>query len=138
MRAWLDTLRVRLAQWMYGRYGTDALSVFLHTAVFVCVVVSFVPAFSFLAVAGLCLLTWDIFRTLSRNCAARKKELNIYLREKKKLTDQWKLAKQIFRERKTHCYFRCPACRAMLRVPKHRGEIVVTCPKCKTKTDKKT
>lgn len=31
---------------------------------------------------------------------------------------------------KTHSYFKCPKCNAELRVPKGKGKIRITCPKC--------
>ena len=29
-------------------------------------------------------------------------------------------------------YFKCKSCGAKLRVPKHKGKITITCPKCRT------
>ena len=133
-----NTLKTKLAQWLYGRYGSDALSSAIHVVVLVCLVLSFIPFLSGLSIFGAGLLVLDIFRTLSRNIPARRRELQMYMNIRKKCSDRWDLVKRMWRERKTHCYFRCTNCKAMLRVPKHRGEIVVTCPKCKTKTDKKT
>lgn len=133
-----NSFKAQISRWMYGRYGADELSMAMHIAVFICLVLSFIPFFAFLSFIGALLLIADIFRTFSRNIAARRRELQWYLRIKKKCTDQFYLRKKIWQERNTHCYFHCPHCRAMLRVPKNRGEITVTCPKCGTKTDKKT
>ena len=41
-------------------------------------------------------------------------------------------------ERETHKYFKCKKCKAVLRVPKGRGKIEITCPKCRAKVIKKT
>ena len=41
-------------------------------------------------------------------------------------------------DRKTHRYFRCPQCRATVRVPKGKGQIRITCPHCKHQFIKKT
>ena len=43
------------------------------------------------------------------------------------------LNKQKHLNRKTHLYFKCNNCKANLRVPKGKGKIEVTCPKCKFK-----
>ena len=32
----------------------------------------------------------------------------------------------------TYKYFKCKSCGAKLRVPKHKGKITITCPKCRT------
>ncbi len=138
MNNWWNNFKSQIARWMYGRYGSDELSTAMHIAVFICLVLSFIPILSFLSIIGAILLIWDIFRTMSRNITARRRELQNYLRLKKKCTDYFHVRKRIWEERKTHCYFHCPQCKAMLRVPKNRGDIVVTCPKCGTKTDKKT
>ena len=138
MKNWLHNCKIYLYQFMQGRYGNDALTHFLHITVLILLLLSFIPVFAPLSLAASVILILTVCRTLSRNIAARQKELHTFLRIRKKTADQWKLYRQIWRERKTHAYFRCPKCRAMLRVPKGRGEIVVTCPKCSTKTDKKT
>jgi len=39
---------------------------------------------------------------------------------------------------KTHRYYRCPGCRQRLRVPRGRGNIVITCPKCHREFTKRT
>lgn len=36
-----------------------------------------------------------------------------------------------------HKYFLCPNCKQTVRVPRGRGQITITCPKCKQKFDKK-
>ena len=138
MNNYWNSFKNKLSQWLYGRYGSDALSRVIHVAVLVCLVLSFIPPISFLSTVGAALLVVDIFRSLSRNIPARRKELQKYLAVKNKCTNTLGLWKRMWAERKTHCYFHCPKCRAMLRVPKHRGEIVVTCPRCSHKTEKNT
>ena len=39
---------------------------------------------------------------------------------------------------KMHKYFLCPNCKQTVRVPRGRGQITITCPKCKQKFDKKS
>jgi hypothetical protein len=87
---------------------------------------------------ALALMIWSAFRTLSRNIAARQRERRAYLRLTAKPRAARALQKNKWRDRKTHCYFKCKQCRAVLRVPKHKGTIDVTCPKCHRVTVKKT
>lgn len=35
------------------------------------------------------------------------------------------------KQRKTHRFFKCPECGVTVRVPKGKGKIKITCPKCK-------
>ena len=39
---------------------------------------------------------------------------------------------------KDHKYYACPRCRQTVRVPRGKGKISITCPKCKEKFIKKT
>ena len=47
------------------------------------------------------------------------------------------LAGERIRDRK-HRYFTCPRCHQTVRVPRGKGKIAITCPKCKEKFTKKT
>ena len=44
-------------------------------------------------------------------------------------------AKKMWNERKTSKFIKCPTCGQMLSVPKGKGRIRVTCPKCRTKME---
>ena len=41
-------------------------------------------------------------------------------------------------QRSTYRFFKCPQCKQTVRVPKGRGKICITCPKCKTEFIKKS
>ena len=122
--------------WMYGRYGFDELSKFLSITAFVLVLLSaFVPILNPLALA---LLIWSMVRTYSRNTMKRQKERDSYLRFIGKIKQFFKLRKNMWRDRKTHRYYKCPGCKAYLRVPKGKGKIEISCPKCKNKITRTT
>ncbi len=40
--------------------------------------------------------------------------------------------------RKNYCYYKCPACKTKVRVPKGKGKIKITCPSCRETFVKKT
>ena len=67
-----------------------------------------------------------IFRMLSRNTYQRHKENRRYLNFLERLKDR------------EHKYFACPKCKQSVRVPKGKGKIAITCPKCREKFVKKT
>ena len=119
-----------LRHFMLGRYGGDKLNM----AILVAAAVSSVLG-AFLGIAGLnmlllfvsyALMFWAIFRGLSRNTHQRYQENRKYLMLLQKIKD------------KDHKYFTCPRCRQPVRVPKGKGKISITCPKCSEKFIKKT
>jgi ribosomal protein L37AE/L43A len=122
--------RMGLTRFMTGRYGTDKLNTFILTAgVIMCVISVFVKSdVADLALATLAygLMFWAMFRTFSRNTYKRYQENRKFLM----LVDQLK--------DRDHRYFNCPKCRQQVRVPKGKGKIAITCPKCKEKFIKKT
>lgn len=117
-------------RFMQGRYGNDKLNTtVLLIALGASLLQLFMPgiwlkwtfmviSYGFLAVA--------IFRMLSRNVYKRYEENRRFLR----FLDR--------RKDKEHRYFDCPRCRQAVRVPKGKGKISITCPKCKEKFIKKT
>lgn len=138
MKNLFQNLKEKLSRSMEGRYGMDELSMVLNTVIIVLIFLGYIPHMQWLAIVTWLVLIWSVYRSMSRNITKRREELNKYYAVKKKITDKFSLWKTIWKERKTHVFFKCKNCGAVLRVPKGRGEIVVTCPKCKSKIDKKT
>lgn len=118
-------------RFMYGRYGMDSLSKTIFILSLILLLLSSVTRISFLYAIALVLLIWGYFRVFSKNIAKRRRELSVY-------TGKLNLIKSRWRDRKTHRYFRCRACKQMLRVPKHKGKIQITCRKCGNQMVKKT
>ncbi len=136
MKRWLQRFGEKMQTWMYGRYGYDELSKFLSITAIVCIILSlFIPLFNPIA---LVLLIWSIFRTYSRNIEKRQRERESYLKYTGKIKQSFKRRKNMWRERKTHRYFKCPNCKVFLRVPKGKGQIEIICPKCQNKITRKT
>lgn len=136
MRGFFQRMAYSLQQFMYGRYGFDELSKVLNIISLALWAISlFIP---YVYPIVLILLLWVIFRTYSRNISKRQLELNKYLHIKNKISGWFKLKKDIIKNRKTHRYYKCPICKANLRVPKGRGKIEISCPKCHHKFIKKT
>ena len=123
-------LRAGLIRFMQGRYGTDKLNTWILIAgVAACILSLFFPwAGVKLALTTLSygLMIWAIFRSLSRNTYKRYRENRRFL-----------LLLDRFRDRE-HRYFDCPKCRQSVRVPRGKGKIAITCPKCKEKFVRKT
>lgn len=136
MRYYLNKLIYSINKFMYGRYKGDEFNRFLTIMYLALWALSFLPYLGFLHFVNTFILIYVLFRAFSKNIFARQKELNSYLKIKNKIESQISLNKQKFQNRKTHLYFKCKNCKANLRVPKGKGKIEITCPKCKQKVIK--
>lgn len=119
---------------MYGRYGGDQLSrTLLIISLVLIILVSFLPGYLFgLTVIAYIPTVVSIFRILSKNIYKRQQENYKYIIIKNKLTNLIKYRLNEFKDLKTHKYFKCKNCKQKLRVPRKKGKISITCPKCKT------
>ena len=119
-----------LRSFMAGRYGTDRLNmVILFAGLGASILSMLIP------VQPLNLIFWAlsyvlmilaIFRTLSRNTYKRYQENRKFLQFFDRIKDR------------QHRYFDCPKCRQMVRVPRGKGKISITCPRCREKFIKNT
>lgn len=120
---------VGMQRFMTGRYGTDKLNmVILTTGLVVCLVGVFVTGwasviFSFVSWG---LMIWAIFRTFSRNTYKRYQENRKYLMLLERLKDR------------QHRYYSCPKCHQPVRVPRGKGKVAITCPRCKERFIRKS
>ncbi|MGN1029975.1 MAG: hypothetical protein ACI4PQ_00060 [Butyricicoccaceae bacterium] len=88
-------------------------------------------AYSVLYLIAVIILCYCYYRMFSRNIYKRQQENGKFLRRKRTITDR-------FRQRHTHRFYRCSQCKVTVRVPKGRGRIEITCPKCGNKFIKKS
>lgn len=130
MRRFFERMANAIARFMYGRYGADELNLVLMWLYLGLAFLSMIPGLYVFSLLSMALLIWSCFRSLSRNLEARRRELVRYLALKRRVMDRFRLQKAKWRDRKTHVYFRCPKCRAVIRVPKRKGGGTVSCPKC--------
>ena len=138
MRRFFQRLAYSYARFMQGRYGYDELNKTLLITALVLVVLSYLPFMRIMSVLSLLVMGYYIFRAYSKNHTARVAELNRYYVVSDKVKRWGRVTKARWRDRKTHVYFKCKECGALIRVPKHKGEIEVTCPRCRARTKKKT
>lgn len=136
------TLKQRMLNFMQGRYGVDQLSGFL---IWTAVVLSLLTAL--LKIPFLSLITWIMIiyayvRIFSKNINKR------YAQNQKFLDATWGIRKffadiryRIKYGKQTanpyHIY-KCKKCGQKIRVPKGKGRIMVTCPKCKYQFKKRS
>ncbi len=138
MKNWFEKLGYKMASFMYGRYGNDALTKFLLILALILMVISWIPSLWWVYLLALAVMIWSLFRTFSRRFDKRRRELERYLKIQKPIVNFFKLSRNKWRDRKTHVYFKCKKCKAVLRVPKGKGSIVVICTRCKDRIEKET
>ncbi len=134
-------MKQKIARFMYGRYGMDQLSRFLTFFTLVLLIISMFSGRGLkdvLFVLALASVIYSYFRTFSRKLDKRRKENEKYLRIKSSFTGWFSLRRDMWRQRKEFKFFKCPSCKAVLRVPKGKGKIRVVCKKCGTAFEKKT
>ena len=118
-----------LRKLMYGRYGSDQLSLFLLLVYLVLIVLSGLPHLGVLSWLALAVLLWDLFRIFSRRIDRRRAENARFLTLAGPAVRWVRMRVTVFRD-KEHRYFRCPNCGQYLRVPRGKGKINVTCRNC--------
>lgn len=137
--------RQKFQNFMMGRYGMDQLNLFMTILALVLTLLAGITGWGILSTVGTVLLVVTIFRSYSRNISARYQENVKFMPYWQKMMNLWYRLKQWFRQkqqqwkdRKTHRYFSCPNCHQTLRVPKGKGKIKISCPKCRTELIRKT
>ena len=138
MKQWFQKLSYKMTGWMQGRYGYDELSRFLSIGGIVLLLISrFVNIYP-LYLISLVAIVWSSFRIYSKNIVKRQKERAWYLKQRNKVSGVFRMAKRRWQDRRTHRYFKCQRCGTTMRVPKGKGKIKITCPKCGQETYKKS
>ena len=131
-------MKEKFYRFMAGRYGMDQLNRFLSTVTLILVVVNLFTKNLIVWMAALVLLVICYVRMLSRKLEKRRQENGRYLQIKYKLTSGFQNWRDRQKQRKDYCFFRCPSCKAMLRVPRGKGRIRVTCRKCGNAFERRT
>lgn len=129
-RQFMASLTARLQRFMAGRYGTDRLNMtILGAGLAVCLISPFFHnALISLLLTALSygLMIWAIYRSLSRQTYKRYQENRKFLQFFDRVKDR------------QHRYYDCPKCHQVVRVPRGKGKISITCPKCREKFIRKT
>ena len=126
-------MREKIARFMQGRYGVDELARFL---------------------TGLSMVWIVYYRILSRDYGKRQQENSKFLTLRYRFTSKWnqwihpkgyatkgsrweKLKYDLAQKKAYHIY-KCPGCGQKIRIPRGKGKIAVTCPKCNTEFIKRS
>ena len=123
-------MRRFLHRFMIGRYGPDHLSIAL-------IILSFIVSIFYaifwivpLLYISYLILGITIFRMLSRSIQKRRAENDKFIRYWWPIKTKVKRFIQKIRDKRKYKYYQCPSCNLTLRVPKGKGKIRITCPRC--------
>ena len=137
-------MRDKFNKFMQGRYGVDELSRFTMGAALVLIILTmFITMFnrnlgSIFDFLGIAAIVYAYFRIFSRNIQQRYAENQKYLNYRYQMAVKWNRFKKHLAQRKNYRFYKCPQCKQKVRVPKGRGKICITCPKCRTEFVKKS
>ena len=130
MRTWWN-------MFMLGRNGVDFLNKHLFRIAAVIAGVNLLTM-GRVGILPLFIAGYALFRTLSRNLTVRQMEdltaRDTYDRAKEKVAG----ARMRVKQRRDYRFFSCPGCGSYLRVPRGKGRIQITCPRCGQRFDRKS
>lgn len=130
-------MKEKLIRFMQGRYGGDTLNNHILILVIILFVLNIFFNFPYFTILRYILWLLAIYRMFSRQTYKRYQENEKYLQTIQPVKQFYNLQKKRLSDR-SHKYYRCPVCKQMVRLPKGKGQIVVTCPSCKHKFEKRT
>lgn len=123
---------------MIGRYGNDEFGRFLLGLAALLLILSLFIRSSITELLLCVLIVYMYFRMFSKNIAKRRQENQLYLKYQNQVLRYFNKQKRLTQERKVNHIYSCPNCKQMIRVPKGKGKIAITCPKCKTEFIRKS
>ncbi|MBQ8505997.1 MAG: hypothetical protein IJ466_00960 [Clostridia bacterium] len=120
-----------MRNFMAGRNGSDQLGMALILGGLVLVVLASITNLVIIHYLGLALYVYALFRMFSRNVAKRRAENEKYMNFRRNYKTNISQFFARMKNSKQFKYFRCPECKARLRLPRKVGEVTVTCGKCR-------
>ena len=126
----MNGLRQRMTRFMYGRYGNDQLSKLYLGLAIVCLIVNLFTDLAIFYVAGLLLLIYSIYRSFSKDISKMAAQNQKFLNWRYQRIVKYNNTKKHLAQSKEYRFYKCPGCKQKVRVPRGRGKIAITCPKC--------
>ena len=130
VRQLFSKLSMGMRSFMMGRYGTDRLNMVILGVGLAASLISVMcdtPLWNLIFFTlSYAMMIWAIFRSMSRNTYKRYLENRRFSQMVTRLKDR------------QNRYYDCPKCRQVVRVPRGKGKISITCPRCGEKFIKKS
>ncbi len=126
----MQSFKQKIASFLYGRYGADALGYALLVVYFLLYLVYVFTRIWVFSVLSCLVSFFMIFRMFSRNYARRQRENAWFLRMWNPVASWVKLQFHRVRDCRKSVYRKCKHCKAVLKLPRRRGKHTVCCPRC--------
>lgn len=131
-------MKERIQRFMAGRYGNDQLNQFIFIVAIISMVLEIITRQSLFYTLTLVLLILAYVRVFSRNINKRYEENMKFLQKKDAILNKFRKQKYYVAQRRNFHIYTCPQCKQKIRIPKGKGKISITCPKCRTSFIKKS
>lgn len=126
-------------RFMIGRYGMDQLSIALLLFwLFLSIISRFIRYNQIIVVLYVIIAVLVYYRIFSKNISKRYQENMKFLKYWNPLKNKFNNTIKNLKNARYYRYYKCTNCKQMLRVPKGKGKISITCPKCKITMIKKS
>lgn len=132
-------MKEKVQKFMQGRYGIDRFSRFLIGLSFALLFLSLlIRRTNLIYLLAMAVLVYCYYRTFSKDFTKRYNENQWFLKQSYK----WylfrdKLTKKFNQKRQYHIY-KCPNCSQKIRIPRGKGKVAISCPKCHNEFIKKS
>ena len=120
-----------IMHWFRRCNGPDNLGMAILIASLIFTLLTRILGLGILALLSMCLYGWAIFRMLSHNKAKRMEENRRFTQGWMRLKTELRQAVVRMKNIRKYKYYKCPNCKARLRMPRGIGEKTVTCSQCK-------
>ena len=131
-------MKEKFYRFMQGRYGADEFSKFLTGVSMAMLILNILTRRGIFNLMFWACLFYSYFRMFSKNYGARYGENQKFLGLKAKWLYQWENYKKMRQQKKIYHIYSCPYCKQKIRIPKGKGTIIITCPKCRQEFGKRS
>ena len=131
-------MKEKFNRFMAGRYGADELSRVMMFAAVAVMLINLFVRLEILNIVVVALIVIIYLRMFSKNIQKRYEENCKYYALKQKVLGFFGKQKNTAQDLKTNHIWKCPNCGQKIRIPRGRGKVIVTCPKCRHEFTKKS
>lgn len=124
-------MKEKMRLFMTGRYGADELTRFILMFDCILMVLSLLIRSNFLNLFCILLIVICYIRMFSKNHSQRYKENQIFLKYISRVYPKIDRIRYKLKQRVNYHIYKCPSCKQKIRIPRGKGKISITCPKCR-------